>query len=236
MNPKPTEILADGLDRMGLAIDSEAVDRLARYFQELKKWNSTYNLVAKAPDQELIEKHFLDSLTLLPLLKDWEFPSPLLDIGTGAGFPGLVLKVAMHDLKVTLLEPRLKRVAFLKHIVRTLGLPGVTILAARLEPDGRLTYAATDQASTPTTLPPHPVITSRAFTQIAPFLELAAPVCLPNGRVICMKGAKAETEIAQWQGSGASTPFQLAETRSLHLAFSGDDRTLLVLHQTSIIC
>jgi len=167
MSHKPAEILADGLARMGIVLAHEAVDRLARYFQELKKWNSTYNLVGKAPDQDLIEKHFLDSLTLLPLMQEWGCPSPLLDIGTGAGFPGLVLKAALPELQVTLLEPRQKRVAFLKHIVRTLGLRGVTILAARLEPEGQLAYAAANQASTPTTLPPHPVITSRAFTRIA---------------------------------------------------------------------
>lgn len=223
MNRKPAEILADGAARLGIAMDHGAAERLARYFQELKKWSKTYNLVAKAPDLDLIEKHFLDSLTLLPLLQAWGCPSPLLDIGTGAGFPGLALKVGLPELQVTLLEPRQKRVAFLKHIVRTLQLESVTIVAARLEANGMLAFSG-DVTAPPMHLEPHPVITSRAFTQIAPFLDLAAPVCPPNGRLICMRGGKT----GDYPAAEADAPFHLAGSYPLTLPFSNDPRTLLV--------
>lgn len=200
--------------------------RLVSYFLELQKWNRTINLVGRAPDAEILEKHFLDGLTLLPLLAAWGYPGPLLDVGTGAGFPGLVLQTAAPELGVTLLEPRLKRVSFLKQIVRTLKLEQVTILAARLETGGRLHYA--EQNNQPL-LAPHPVITSRAFTQIAPFLELAAPICPPAGRVICMKGARSGAEIDDWRDHPtASAAFTLAEQHTFALPVSGTPRTILV--------
>lgn len=230
MSRNPAEIIAAGLARLEISLPPEAIDRLARYFLELKKWNRAINLVGKAADEELLERHFLDSLTILPLLKEWGFPPPLLDVGTGGGFPGLVLKAGVPELEVTLLEPRLKRVSFLKQISRTLGLDKVTILAARLEEGGRLEFADKNQA---TNLGPHPVITSRAFTQIEPFLKLAAPICPPGGRVICMKGARAQEEIAEWQNTpAASADFTLTEQHTVSLPFSGNPRTLLVFSRT----
>jgi len=216
--------LENGLSQMGISVPVGAIDRLSVYFAELKKWNRAINLVAKASDQHILETHFLDSLTLLPLLKEWNLPGPILDIGSGAGFPGLALKAAQPELQVTLLEPRGKRVSFLKNVIRTLGLDNIQALPARLEPEGTLQYSSEIPNGNPTQLPPHPVITSRAFTQVSPFLELVAPVCPPNGKVICMKGRINENEIktenpAKWQ---------LLEERSFTLPYSDVPRNLLI--------
>jgi 16S rRNA (guanine527-N7)-methyltransferase len=108
--------------------------------------------------QQIIENHFIDSLTILPLLHGADVH--LLDIGSGAGFPGLVCKAARPELLVTLVEPRLKRASFLGHIVRTLGLDGVTILTCRIE----------DEVQLPSdTVFSH--ITGRAITEVGPFLR-----------------------------------------------------------------
>ncbi len=120
---------------------SEAFDRLNLYFNELKKWGRKVNLIAKSSsDQQIVENHFIDSLTILPLLVGAN--THLLDIGTGAGFPALVCKAAYPELAITLVEPRLKRVSFLGHITRTLGLQEVKILSCRVEDEQLASFGA----------------------------------------------------------------------------------------------
>lgn len=221
MNTSCTDILEEGGQRLGLALEQAALARLERYFSELRKWNQTFNLVAKAPDEELLETHFLDSLTLLALIPE---PSgeTLLDVGSGAGFPGLALKLARPELDVTLVEPRQKRVSFLRQVIRTLGVEGIRVYPERLEP-GQDTLGGEPRRFS--------LITSRAFTTIAPFLALAAPFSPPGGRVICMKGPKGETEAAQWQAEQPESPYRLVETRAFTLPFSGAQRQLLVFQK-----
>ncbi len=152
-------LMASGLEQLDLDVSKENCKRLEIYFSELKKWAKKVNLIAKnSSDEQIIEKHFLDSLMILPFLKGSD--NHLLDVGTGAGFPGLVCKVAMPELRLTLVEPRLKRVSFLNHIVRTLDLDGVTSLSCRIEDDEQLT---TDGGFS------H--ITSRAVADIETFLN-----------------------------------------------------------------
>jgi len=214
------EILAEGLTAMGIALDREAQDRLVTYCAELLRWSAKINLVAKAELREIWETHFLDSLSLLRVL-----PPPkktqqtLLDIGTGAGFPGLALKAARPELPVILVEPRQKRVSFLRHVIRTLGLKNIEVLCGRLEKnsaevDGR-TLAV-------------PIITSRAFTNIAEFLLHTATVNPVGGQVICMKGPRAEQEIGAWRAEQPDSPYRLQEIVELTLPFSGKVRNLVI--------
>ncbi|MEJ2032759.1 MAG: 16S rRNA (guanine(527)-N(7))-methyltransferase RsmG [Deltaproteobacteria bacterium] len=214
-------LLFTGAERMGLALAPEVCDRLGRYAAELAKWNRRINLVAAAPIAKIIEKHFLDSLTLLPLLT--EQPSPdLLDVGTGAGFPGLVLKTAFSEPAVTLMEPRQKRAAFLRHIIRTLNLREVTVVEARLTAGGG------------TSLPQagYHLITSRALSEIAAFLSLVSSYCLQGGRVVCMKGSRWREELEKWQQQEQGE-FELIETRHCRLPFSNDYRCLMIFRRST---
>ena len=112
------DILQEGLGAMAITLDGQAQERLLTYCGELLRWSARINLVAKAPLRETIETHFLDSLTLLRVLPPPErTQQPLLDIGTGAGFPGLALKAARPEIPVILVEPRQKRVSFLRHVI-----------------------------------------------------------------------------------------------------------------------
>jgi 16S rRNA (guanine527-N7)-methyltransferase len=208
-----SELLARGSSALGLALGREQIARLAFYLAELAKWNRKMNLVAKAPAEEIIDSHFLDSLTLLPHLPPEK--QELLDVGTGAGFPGLVLKAVCPPLALTLIEPRAKRTAFLRHIVRSLGLDRVEIIEKRLEP------ALAGQ------LPASPCITSRAVADIREFLALVAPFSPAGGTVICMKGPRAEEEIGEWQRSQPASPFRLEKVVRLTLPFSGAARNLV---------
>ena len=211
------ESLAEGCHSLGLPdLDEAAFERLFLYFKELKHWSRRINLIAKkATDEEILEKHFLDSLTLLPLLVG---NNPhLLDIGTGAGFPGLVCKAAKPELQLTLVEPRQKRVAFLSHINRTLKLENVTILDCRVEDEARLSANGNFTH-----------ITSRAVSEVKVLLEMSSRFMKTGVQVICMKGPKWKEELAVWQES--TSPLQYSLDSQVHhiLPSSKVNRNLLV--------
>jgi 16S rRNA (guanine527-N7)-methyltransferase len=216
------DFLAQGLDLMGLSLENqpEALARLALYFQELNKWNCKVNLVARTLDgRQILEDHFLDSLTLLeffvPEIRQQE---SLLDIGTGAGFPGMVLKAVCPQLQVTLIEPRQSRFFFLKHIVRTLNLTGVSTLNVYLEEKSNAD-AISGQYFT--------FITSRAFTDIHRFLKLAFPYLAEDGRIIMMKGPAAVAELQTLMQNALPKQVRLEGKRKLLLPFSEKERWLV---------
>ncbi|MCX5874721.1 MAG: 16S rRNA (guanine(527)-N(7))-methyltransferase RsmG [Deltaproteobacteria bacterium] len=214
------DILQEGLTAMGIAMDGQARKRLVSYCDELLRWGAKINLVAKAPLRETIETHFLDSLTLLRVLPPLDEPQlPLLDIGTGAGFPGLALKAARPELPVILVEPRQKRVSFLRHVIRTLELKDIEVLCGRLEKGSAEVDGQTLAV---------PIITSRAFTNIGEFLLHTAAINPASGQVICMKGPRAEEEIAAWRAEQPNSPYRLQEIVELTLPFSGKVRNLVI--------
>ena len=214
------DILEQGLTAMSIALDAQARERLAIYCTELLRWSAKINLVAKAELREIWETHFLDSLSLLRVLPPLSSAQqPLLDIGTGAGFPGLALKAARPELPVILVEPRQKRVSFLRHVIRTLGLKDIEVLCGRLEKNSAEVAGSTLAV---------PIITSRAFTNIGEFLLHTAAVNPPGGQVICMKGPRAAEEIAAWRTEQPGSPYRLQKIVELTLPFSGKIRNLVI--------
>ncbi len=208
--------LATGLNSFNLVLPPDAVGRLACYFNELLKWSKKVNLIAKATEPEqIIENHFIDSLTLLPLLTG--AGTHLLDIGSGAGFPGLVCKAALPELAVTLVEPRGKRVSFLGHIARTLGLQGVTILTCRIENEVQLPSRQIFSH-----------ITGRAITEIGPFLLMVERFAPTGPQVICMKGPKWQEELATAAEIVSRSSYRLTKVIEHTLPFSGAKRSLLL--------
>src|SRR5579884_4134874 len=127
----------EGLHRLGLTLSEEQREQFARYREELLDWNTRVNLTAITNPEEVQIKHFLDSLSLL-LVYD-KPQTRLLDIGAGAGFPGLPLKIVRPDWHVTLLEATGKKVTFLQHIIETLQLEGVEAVHGRAEELGHKT-------------------------------------------------------------------------------------------------
>jgi len=209
-------LLQEGGQKLGIALADDAVERLFVYYEELRRWSRKVNLIARdASEQQIIENHFLDSLTILPLLGDSPF---LLDVGTGAGFPGLVCKAARPGLALTLVEPRLKRVSFLRHIMRTLGLDGVSVLACRMEDESQLPSAT-----------PFTHITSRAVTEIGAFLDMTRRFAALGPAIICMKGPRWQQELATVADDLQDGVLELVRTVELRLPFSGAERALVVL-------
>ena len=151
-------------------------------YEELLVWNNKFNLFSTKSDRDIIIKHFIDSLTLLPYIK-YE-TSRVLDIGSGAGFPGIPLKIALNSLKVFLLESSRKKSSFLKHVIRSLRLTDAAVINNRteflMEDD---TYRDYFQ-----------VVTSRATVKLPEFLQLGAFFLAPEGLLIAMKGKISDQE------------------------------------------
>ncbi len=211
-------LIVSGCTALGLAITPAAVARLELYYRELKHWSLRSNLIAKeTTDRQIIENHFLDSLTLLTQLAACERVH-LLDVGSGAGFPGLVCKAARPEIALTLVEPRLKRVSFLRHITRVLKLANVQVHACRIEDE-----------VLPSSEMPVTHITSRALNDIGTFLAMVGKFSTPDVEIVCMKGPKWRQEMDIPAAGIRSGNLQLVRTLDLILPFSGARRTLVVL-------
>jgi len=167
---------------VGVDIDGTKVDLLSRYAIELIAWNRKINLTAIKDPEEIAEKHFIDSAVLTKAIP---IGASLLDIGSGGGFPGIVLKVINPSLSVTLLDSSLKKINFLKHIIRTLGLKNIQALHIRGED-----LAAKNNFSNS-----FDVITSRAFSSLDKFITMAIPILSERGIILAMKGDNISGEI-----------------------------------------
>lgn len=199
--------------RLGVPLSPHTVASLVCYLQELMRWNAKVNLTGLTTERDIISKHFLDSLSAFKLIQ----PAPgllrpestlrVLDVGTGAGFPGLVLKIQAPDLAVTLLEPSQKKAAFLHHMIGLLGISGVSVLSARMEALG------------PGQAGPFDLVTSRA---VRPELILAeAPrLLVPGGRVLLFRASPTEP---------VQPGYRLIQEASFALPFTKDPRTLTLL-------
>ncbi len=216
------KLLIQGSDLMGIQLPAPAIDLLCRYYNELFKWNKKINLVARAGEREIIEKHFLDSLTLLPFMQK-QAEKKWLDVGSGGGFPGLVVKICHPELDLTLVEPRRKKVTFLKHVIRTLGLQQIQVREARLEAGDQTLFDGQT----------FPLISSRALSKVRDFLDLTESFSPPGGKVICMKGARAEEELADWREKRPDSPYELVEKTEWRLPFSGGKRIVFIFKKTT---
>jgi len=169
--------LSSGLLGMGLEVSPEAQDKLLSYLDLLLKWNKTYNLTALRDPAQGVTHHLLDSLAILP----WVDATPLLDVGSGGGLPGIPLAIVRPELSVTLVDAVQKKVSFLQQAAIELRLPNVRAVHARVETlDGQ-----------------YGQITSRAFAEVADFVGLTRGLLAPGGRWLAMKGVQPDDELAR---------------------------------------
>lgn len=151
--------LIDGSSTFGIKLHADQVSALTSYYRELERWNQKVNLTAARDPREIAIKHFLDSLLFGQALEQRAGAS-LLDIGSGAGFPGLPLKILVPELRVTLLEPNEKKTSFLRHVIGTLSLKDISVVSKSLrdfcrEPtrQGRFSYVTTRAVAAEQVLP-----------------------------------------------------------------------------------
>ena len=169
------ESLKEGAKELGIVLNDEALGLFSLYLEELKAWNKKINLFSRKDDFEIIAKDFLDSLTLCKYLPS---EASFLDLGSGGGFPGIPIKISRQDLRVVLLEIRIKKVYFLKNMIRVLGVKNLEVMGPGNENSEKFDYIA-----------------SRAFGSIVKLVKTADPYLKENGVVISMKGRKGEDEL-----------------------------------------
>ena len=165
--------IESGAAQMGVKLAPEQLQQLGRHVDLMLKWNKSINLTAITDPDEVVEKHVLDSLAVVPALP----LGSLLDAGAGAGFPGIPIAIARPDLEVVLVDSAQKKVAFLKSVLAELRLPRVKAYAARLEGNPSREE-----------LPRVHAAVARAFAAPADWLRLAQSYVLPGGVAICMLG------------------------------------------------
>lgn len=128
---KEIHILTEGITSLNIPISDGCLEKFIIYLAELKRWNRAYNLTGLKKDEDIIIKHFIDSLLYLRFIPENNLD--VCDIGSGAGFPGLPIAIVRKDLKITLIEPSGKKAIFLRHITRTLSLKNITVFESNVE-------------------------------------------------------------------------------------------------------
>jgi 16S rRNA (guanine527-N7)-methyltransferase len=184
--PTLNESLAAGLQALQVPATDVQQQQLLKFIELLQKWNAKFNLTAVDELDEMLTHHLLDSASVLSFIEGQH----ILDVGSGAGLPGLPLAVLRGDWRFTLLDSNGKKTRFMQQAVYELGLANVTIVQARIE-QYRPAYG-------------FDTVISRAFSSLASFVQSCAQVCGPATRLLAMKGRHPQAELDELQGSGYS--------------------------------
>lgn len=174
------QLLAEGIDQLGLTLDAAQQDKLLAYVALLAKWNKVYNLTAVREPERMIGLHILDSLSLVPHLHD---AKSMLDVGSGGGLPGICVAIALPILEVVMLDSLQKKTTFVRQAIGELGLTNASVQCERVEhfqPARKFD-----------------VVTSRAFAELADFVSGASRLVASGGRMLAMKGVYPHDEIAR---------------------------------------
>ena len=205
------------VEKLNISVTKENLASLARYKDLLVEYNKKFNLTAIKSDEEIYLKHFYDSLTLI---KAYSLNGnlKLLDIGTGAGFPGIVLKIFYPDLELTLLDSNHKKIAFLEVVIKELNLKNVTCINSRAEnlPETYREY--------------FDIVTSRAVAHLRILLELSIPYLKVGGHLIAMKGLS-EEEIKESAKILEKLDSTIVDTIKFNLPIEGSNRSLVIVQK-----
>lgn len=209
MNPK--ELLDKGVQEIGFPCSKKEISTFMTFLSELKKWNKTYNLTALKTDNDIIIKHFLDSILYLKAFPEGRLK--VADAGSGAGFPGIPIKIIRPDINVMLIESSRKKATFLRHIVRLLKLTEINVIEERIENLGDEYKKSFD------------IVVSRATFKIKGFVETARPYLKDNGLLVISKGPKLKEELDEMPNAECKVESIL----NLQLPFIKDERNLVLL-------
>ena len=208
------DILIKGAEELGVRLTSSQISNFLEYLEKVKFWNERINLTGIGDEERIVIAHFLDSITVVPFVSE---NSRVLDVGSGAGFPGIPLKIVRSSLKITLLDSVQKRVFFMRDVIRSLGLKGIKAVCGRAEdiidavPRGYFDF-----------------VVSRAVGKIGNLIELGIPYLTVGGEIILMRGKKG---LEEWNEMEDRTDrnVKLLESKKLSLPFSGHQRVILVI-------
>ena len=232
------ELLRDGARSFGLCLTVEHVQTFQAYYRELNAWNRKFNLTTVTRYEDVQIKHFLDSLTCLlalpvpgtacdqPVpdvipLSSSETPLQCIDVGTGAGFPGLPVRILRPALQMTLIESSLKKVQFLQHLTATLGLTGVSMLCARAEEVGQDSLHRER----------YDVVLARAVADLSELAEYCLPLCRKGGTFLAQKGQDIEEELRKAETALRLLGGRLREVKTLRLPGLRETRSLVMIEK-----
>jgi 16S rRNA (guanine527-N7)-methyltransferase len=201
------KVLADGARALQLNLSDAQIAQLMDFLALLSKWNAVYNLTAVRDPAQMVTQHLLDSLAAVPAFDD---AKNVLDVGAGGGLPGIVLAIARPDMRVSMIDTVHKKTAFLTQVKAELGLKNVTVHTARVE---QLQVAEKFD-----------VITSRAFAELADFVNWSGHLLSNCGRFIAMKGVLPQEEITRLPAG-----WRVAEVRPLNVPGLNAERHLIFI-------
>lgn len=210
------KLVYSGAKEFGIDATPHQMAQLTLFARILCEWNQKINLTAITDPEEVAIKHFIDSMAALPYLQKTE---NLLDIGSGGGFPGLVLAVFRPDLQIISVDAVRKKISFQQHIIRTLGLSRVHAVHARVE-----SLAAAGRSLLPRN---YDVIVSRALGSVGLFIDLSLPLLAPEGTIIAYKGAARGDSRDEIEACKTAHPSLIIDIRAYRLPKYGDRRTLV---------
>lgn len=210
------ELLVSGAKEFDISLNEEQINNFFNYKSILKEWNEKINLTAIEDDRDVIIKHFIDSLSIVPFIK--EEGMRLIDVGTGAGFPGIPVKIARESIEVTLLDSLEKRVKFLNEVIKANNLKGIKALHARAE----------EMGVSPEHREKYDICTARAVSNLPVLIEYCLPFVKVGGCFIAMKGSNTE-EISNSKKALDIIGGKIEEVREFKLPFTDSIRNIIII-------
>ncbi len=207
------------LEKLGIKLDDEKLNQLERYYELLIEWNEKINLTGITKKEDVYLKHFYDSLTLASVNKsflDLNDNIKIIDVGTGAGFPGLVLKIVFPNLQITLLDSLQKRINFLDVVIKELGLTNINTVHARAEE-----YAKNHREE-------YDVVTSRAVAHLKVLSELCIPMLKVGGHFIPMK-ANVDEELEESKDILKKLAASISTIKNFNLPIENSVRNIIII-------
>ena len=219
------ERLTAGTRELGIALTEQHLVQLGIYSRELMEWSRRFNLTAITDQEGILVRHFLDSLSCLKGLPQPELTggTRIIDVGTGAGFPGMPLKIVRPAVQLTLLEARAKKVTFLRHLVDVLGLDGVEVIHGRAEGLGR----------DPAHREQYDWALARAVAKMPTLAEYLLPLVRVGGKVLAQKGEGAAAEVHEAEAAITTSGGHVRKLVPVELRGLAETRYLVLLDKVA---
>ncbi len=228
--PHGLPLLVEGCRQLGVPLTTDAIEAFERIYRELVDWNARLNLTSIVAYEEVQTKHFLDSLVSLPLIAE-ELGKPLplpalrlLDVGTGAGFPGIPLKLASPALQLTLMDGTQKKISFLQHLIETLQIGPVALVHGRAEELGR---AAAHRER-------YDLVVARAVAPLNTLAEYLLPLVRKDGLAVIYKGPSAPEEFMEARHAIKVMGGETVRLAPVEVPFLDERRFILLIRKIAV--